>query len=85
MASKVDGSTAYESSNNSWLELLPARELFDCLRKGCGGGNVCMCTVGGNFFIWNQLSDSFCDGEVLTLNLNRVFASPESNIFQVTI
>ena len=74
-----------DDSVESWLDALPSRELFDHLRKTCDGGSVNMCTIRGNLFVWNGLNDSFCDGEVLTLNLNKLFASPNSNYFQVTV
>lgn len=73
-----------DDNGKTWLDALPSKELFNHLGKGCGGVPVSMCTIGGNFFVWNQLSDSFCDGEVLTLNLNRLFLSPKNDSFQVT-
>lgn len=74
-----------EECDKSWPELLPSKKLFEHLRESCSGGPVNMCTKGSNFFVWNRLSDSFCDGEILTLNLNRLIACPEYNYYQVIL
>ena len=38
----------------------------------------------GNLFVWSRINDGLCDGEILTLNLNRLAAYPDIDCYQVT-
>jgi len=72
-----------KGKEKSWLEALPQLKIFERLRSSCSGGVVNMTVVRGNFFIWRRLNDSLCDGEVLTMNLNRLAAYPDTDCYQV--
>lgn len=66
----------------SWLDLLPKRHLFQHLRDSGPGtgdyrGNV-MCTIKENLFVWSENEHA-----LLTLNLKRLCANPQEDIFQV--
>ncbi len=68
----------------SWLEVLPEHKIFEHLRGSCSGGCVNMTFFRGNLFIWRRINDTLDDGEILTMNLNKLAAYPDSNeCFQV--
>lgn len=80
----IESSNTVDGCGSNWLDLLPSRKLFSHLREdGPAGttsisGNI-MCTVNENLFIWKQEK-----GAVLTMNLKRICAAPEDDVFQVT-
>ena len=79
----VGSSSTGDGRDGSWMDLLPGRKLFSCLREGGSGssasssGNI-MCTINENLFVWSQVESA-----LFTINLKRLCAAPDDDIFQV--
>ena len=81
----IESSSTVNGSSSNWLNLLPSRKFFTHLREdGPGGpasvsGNI-MCTVHENLFVWKHEKSA-----VLTMNLKRICAAPEDDVYQVNL
>lgn len=79
----VESSSTADGNGNSWLDLLPRKKLFSHLRElGSSSttnisGNI-MCMINENLFVWSCNEDA-----LLTMNLKRLCAAPDDDIFQV--
>lgn len=71
------------SDEKSWLEVVPQHRMFEDLRSNCSGGSVNMTFVRGNLFVWKRFNDTLCDGDILTMNLTKLAAYPDTDCYQV--
>lgn len=80
MAVRQVSTESLNGNGAAWLDLLPTRKLFFHLREHGGssnGGNV-VCVIRENLFVWCQAEKG-----LLTMNLKRLSANPNEDIFQV--